>query len=99
MSTQAITSRVADDYIPDGLEDTSMLLAWTDAEGRFFCHADDGRVIELCDDDPIPAHIVTQAAATERVSRRLDIATYALLAFGVLMFAGQFVRAWLAGLL
>lgn len=84
-----------DSLYPD--EDTSGLLAWTDDEGCFFCHDDDGRVVELRDGDPFPAHIAGQEQPNERANRLIGYAINLFVAAAALMFIAQFVRAWLAG--
>lgn len=98
----------ADEFIGDDYEnDTSLLLGWTDDQGRFFCHDDRGRVVELRDDDPWPQHIAVDLIGTnhsdraespnEEVNRRLGLAIYIFVALSSLMFIAQFARAYLAG--
>lgn len=102
-------SRIAaDDQFADHFEDdTSMLLGWTDDQGRFFCHDDDGRVIELKDADPWPQHIAVDLigapqadeaeSSNEIANHRLGWAIYLFFGLSTLMFIAQFVRAYLAG--
>ena len=98
----------ADDQFVDHLEDdTSMLLGWTDDEGRFFCHDDHGRVVELKDGDPWPQHIAVDLIGAEPArqtespnevaNQRIALAIYVFAGLSALMFIGQFVRAYLAG--